>query len=53
VGEGGRVPSATSLSGKRGGEGEGVGDGRRWGFIWGARAVGLYRSFLRDARVIS
>jgi hypothetical protein len=26
----------------------GVGDGRRWGFIWGARAVGLYRSFLRD-----
>jgi len=26
----------------------GVDDGRGWGFIWGARAVGLYRSFMRD-----
>jgi hypothetical protein len=34
VREGGRVPSATSLSGKRGEGKGGVGDGRRWGFIW-------------------
>lgn len=48
VGEGGRVPSATSPSGKRGEGKGGVGDGRRWGFIGGARAMGLYRSLLRS-----